>query len=190
MGTGNSLNISQSGTQSFTGSAFVGRTLSVTASTGLSVTNGNGVAGNPTFAGLDATTAVKGVSAYSTDAQVKTGTATTVSVTPSNLVHAQGEAKAWVRFAGATGAIADSYNVTSVTRNSSGNYTINLSITMTNANYVPQISCSGTANITNYSTTTTTACTVIANLIGISLGIIVTTPVDPTSLSVAIFGQF
>ena len=47
----------------------------------------------------------------------------------------QGSAKAWVRFAGATGTIAGSYNVSSVTRTSTGYYTINFTTSMANANY-------------------------------------------------------
>jgi len=47
----------------------------------------------------------------------------------------QGSAKAWVRFAGATGTIAGSYNVSSVTRTSTGYYTINFTNSMANANY-------------------------------------------------------
>ena len=62
--------------------------------------------------------------------------------TPAEL--AQGRAKAWVHFNGthgtspftvANGGIKDSFNVTSVTDNSAGKYTANMSITMTNNLY-------------------------------------------------------
>jgi len=45
-------------------------------------------------------------------------------------------AQAWVRFNGVTTVtIGASYNVSSVTRNSAGNYTINFTNAMTDANY-------------------------------------------------------
>lgn len=40
------------------------RSIDVTASTGISVSNGDGVAGNPTLAGIDATSSVKGVATF------------------------------------------------------------------------------------------------------------------------------
>lgn len=40
------------------------RSIDFTAGTGISVTNANGVAGNPTFAGIDASTTVKGVASF------------------------------------------------------------------------------------------------------------------------------
>jgi hypothetical protein len=46
-----------------------------------------------------------------------------------------GIAKAWVQYAGATGTIAGSFNVSSVTRTSTGFYTINFTTSMANANY-------------------------------------------------------
>ena len=42
---------------------------------------------------------------------------------------------AWVNFNGTDGTIRDSYNVSSVVRNSAGNYTINFAADMNNANY-------------------------------------------------------
>lgn len=55
---------------------FAGRTIAVTASTGLSISNGDGVAGNPTLAGIDATTSVKGVVELATSTEINTGTDT------------------------------------------------------------------------------------------------------------------
>lgn len=58
---------------------FTGRSIAVTASTGLSITNGNGVSGNPTLAGLDASTIAKGVVQFnSTNFNVSSGVADTV----------------------------------------------------------------------------------------------------------------
>lgn len=44
-------------------------------------------------------------------------------------------ARAWVNFAGSTGTINASGNVSGVTRNSTGNYTITFSTAMADANY-------------------------------------------------------
>lgn len=48
-------------------------------------------------------------------------------------------ARAWVKFAGATGTISAGGNVSSVTRNGTGDYTINFSTAMPDANYVVNI---------------------------------------------------
>ena len=47
----------------------------------------------------------------------------------------QGSAKAWVNYTGAAGAVQASYNVSSVTRNGTGDYTINFTNALTDANY-------------------------------------------------------
>ena len=44
-------------------------------------------------------------------------------------------AKAWVNFNGSTAAIRSSYNVSSITKNDTGDYTINFSTALTDANY-------------------------------------------------------
>ena len=46
-----------------------------------------------------------------------------------------GIAKAWVRYAGATGTITSSFNVSSVTLNSTGYWTIAFTTAMADANY-------------------------------------------------------
>ena len=53
---------------------FTGRSIAVTADSGVSVTNGDGVSGNPTIAGVDASTTAKGVSEFATAAEWRTGT--------------------------------------------------------------------------------------------------------------------
>ena len=56
------------------------------------------------------------------------------SSTPEQI--AQGRAKAWINFNGTgTVAIRDSFNVSSLTDNSTGNYSMNFSSAMSNANY-------------------------------------------------------
>ena len=71
-----------------------------------------------------------------------------------------GIAKAWVTFTGSTGTINSSFNVSSVTRSSSGQYTVNYSTAMPSANYAPLISVgdSGSTNVffTVYANSNTT----------------------------------
>ena len=66
----------------------------------------------------------------------------------------QGSAMAWVRFNGnPTVAIAGSYNVSSVTRNATGDYTINFTNAMVDTNYSAVSSNgNGTANTVGCST--------------------------------------
>lgn len=55
--------------------------------------------------------------------------------------------KAWVNFNGTTspGTIRSSYNVSSVTRNGTGNYTVNFTTAMNDANYSVCATAGGTA---------------------------------------------
>jgi hypothetical protein len=58
----------------------------------------------------------------------------TVSTSSANVI--QGSAKAWVNFNGTgTVAIRASYNVSSITDNGTGNYTINFTNALADANY-------------------------------------------------------
>ena len=71
--------------------------------------------------------------------------------------------RAWVKFTGGTATIAASGGVSSVTRNSTGHYTINLSFTMPDINYAiaampyNQSSGNGTRGIVGEGTPTTTS---------------------------------
>lgn len=47
----------------------------------------------------------------------------------------RGSAKAWVNFNGSTATIRTSYNVSSVTRNTTGDYTVNFTNALADANY-------------------------------------------------------
>ena len=53
-----------------------------------------------------------------------------------------GIAKAWVNWNGSTSAIRDSFNVSSVTRSATGNYLVNFTTAMSNANYSVAVSVS------------------------------------------------
>jgi hypothetical protein len=50
-----------------------------------------------------------------------------------------GIAKAWVNFAGSTGTRNASFNVSSVTLNSTGNYTVAFTTALSDANYCPVV---------------------------------------------------
>ena len=67
---------------------------------------------------------------------VTTGTTRTITVPDSDVDLGQTTAKAWVNFNGTgTVAIRDSYNVSSITDNSTGRYYVNFATNMANANY-------------------------------------------------------
>lgn len=78
-----------------------------------------------------------------TQSEMETASSTLVVVTPGRQQYHPSSPKAWCRFDGtATGTNAPSagYNVTSVTRNSAGNYTINLTTAMSSTSYCVQVS--------------------------------------------------
>lgn len=70
----------------------------------------------------------------STQATMETGTDTTTIVTPGRQKYHPGHPKAWAN-ADSAGGLNASYGITSITRNSTGNYTANLSTSMSSANY-------------------------------------------------------
>jgi hypothetical protein len=60
-----------------------------------------------------------------------------------------GIAKAWCNFNGTgTVAIRDSFNVSSITDNGTGDYTVNFTTAMPNANYAPVLGFSTSAQVT------------------------------------------
>ena len=98
-----------------------------------------------------------------------------------------GSAKAWVTYKGtSTQAILASYNVSSVTNNGTGDYTINFTTAFADANYCPvyggmaAISTGNWAFVTGYlsAQTTTTLRILVKNDAG--------TAIDSPSVSVAI----
>lgn len=98
-------------------------------------------------------------------------------------------ALAWVNFNGTgTVAIRSSYNVSSITDNGTGDYTINFTNALSDANYAPQVSIdrdgtSGVYGMSGYSITrTTTTCRVITIFYTGAY-------YDQTMVSVAIFGN-
>jgi hypothetical protein len=89
-------------------------------------------------------------------------------------------ALAWVRFNGSTSAIASSYNVSSITKNGTTDYTVTMTTATTDANYAVV----AMNNVTTYTslkaatTPTTTAFTIITG--GAS---------DTTIMSAIVFGN-
>jgi hypothetical protein len=100
----------------------------------------------------DASTTVTGVVQLATDVEAAAGTDSLKSLTPSSLrggLNATGSApvfacRAWVNFDGTgTVAIRASGNVSSITDNGTGDYTVNFTTAMPDANYVVQANTTG-----------------------------------------------
>lgn len=83
-----------------------------------------------------ATTTTEGIVELATNSEVRTGTDASRVPPVSSMQYHQGASQAWVNFDG-TGSVSirDDYNVSSITDNGLGDYTVNFSVTMTNANY-------------------------------------------------------
>jgi len=114
-----------------------------------------------------ASTTVEGAVEKATSAEVIAETADKYADAATMQSH-NGIAKAWVNFNGSgTVSIRDSYNVSSITDNGTGSYTLNLSITMANSDYAVGGSAKALDNtasnarfMTPTSNTTTTSCQV------------------------------
>lgn len=100
------------------------------------------------FQRADGTAVVSGSTA-ATQAQMETATSTTLMVTPGRTQYHPGTAKAWLLYNGVSQTILASHNITSVTYNSVGYYTINIATDMSSANFAaiasanltPHVSC-------------------------------------------------
>jgi hypothetical protein len=162
----------------------------LTAGTGITITNGDGVAGDPTVA-----------ASIATQAEAEAGTDNAKLMTPlrvrqsvADSLNAPGSAptyacRAWVNFNGTgTVAIRASGNVSSITDNGVGDYTVNFATAMLDANYAftctaEQASTGGAGawmTVVNYSGSRTTTALRIATLN-------VSTYADSPTVSVAIF---
>ena len=70
-----------------------------------------------------------------------------------------GSAKAWVNFNGTgTVAIRRAFNVSSITDNGTGDYTVNFTNAMVDANYCANTTGTANSRVAAVSSTTTTAC--------------------------------
>ena len=116
-----------------------------------SATNAS-AATNATFAS-SATNATFASSATNASAATNATLATlaTLATTAGKLSTAGGSApsysaRAWVNFLGSSGGIRASQNVSSVTRNGTGDYTVNFSTAMSDANFAGNVNGSGVVN--------------------------------------------
>ena len=97
-------------------------------------------------------------------------------------------ALAWVNFNGTgTVAIRSSYNVSSITDNGTGDYTVNFATPMSDANYAVSGSATGAGLLSNYSSLT--AQTTTALRVRTSASDAGGAAYDSTYVSVAVFGN-
>ncbi len=115
-------------------------------------------------------------------AQMQAGTDNTTAVTPVRVNDSDGVAKAWVKFAGASGSVLVSKNVTSVARSGTGAYIVNFTVGFAGADYVVNPA-------TNQIGTIATAGTQTAGNCGINATDFSSNPVDPANIFVAFFGR-
>lgn len=96
-----------------------------------------------------------------------------------------GIAKAWLNYNGSSQSINGSFNVSSVTRSSAGNYIVNFTTSMPNANYAVTMSNNNTVqNIANQ-----WQWYVINSASAVNIRIFQGGEVDASSVSVAIFSS-
>ena len=98
-----------------------------------------------------------------------------------------GSAKAWVNYAGASGSINASYNVSSVTRSATGTYQVNFTSALADANYVVAGFARNSGGTTGqYVGQTSANTTYTTTALGIRVGD-TGGPNDVTSVSVTVF---
>ena len=93
--------------------------------------------------------------------------------------HRKGVAKAWVNFNGTNGATNDSFDIASVVRNGTGDYTITFSFSMPNANYASLATALGQGVIASISSQSTDSMRILTSRIVAGL----TVATDPTIVS-------
>lgn len=122
-----------------------------------------------------------------TQAQQEAGTDVTVGTTPGRQQYHPSAAKFWINLNGTgTIAISASYNVTSITDNGTGDYTVTIDIDFSSANWC----CNITANQPGGNTQiTTTIQTMTAGTVRVNTTNSVPAYVDPTIVCVAGFGD-
>ena len=96
-----------------------------------------------------------------------------------------GIAKAWILYNGSTQTIVNSFNVSSVTYNSTGLYTINFTTAMPNANYCVSGTSTYAGGQNLYITPTSTKTASSCQLYSVYYG----APADGTAVSVVINGN-
>ena len=133
--------------------------------------------------GTAASTTQVGSVELATNAEVTTGTSTTLVPSVASMVAHQGIVKAWVKHNMAAG-IQDSYNVSSVTDTGTGQATINYTTAFANANYAISALALAASNINALVNTQSTG-SVLIEYRGTILG----TLTDPTNGYVICIGD-
>lgn len=87
---------------------------------------------------------------YATQANMEAASSNVVAVPPGRQHYHPGHPKAWVRYNGSANTIASSYNVTSVTDNATGDFTVNFTTAFSNANYAVIGTAAATGSATVY----------------------------------------
>ena len=79
-------------------------------------------------------TSIGGVTAAASQAEMEAGTSNTVAATPGRIQFHPGVVKGWAKFNSA-GTVAASYNVSSITDNATGDFTVNWGTDFSSADY-------------------------------------------------------
>ena len=119
-------------------------------------------------------------------AQMEAATATAVFATPAVVQYHPGAAKAWVNFSGTgTATMRDQYNVSGVTDNGAGDFTINFTTGFSGVNYVMAGSTGGTRALVWI----TAATAMLATSCRINTDNLAGTGVDPDRCMVIFYGD-
>ena len=124
-----------------------------------------------------------------TKAQQQTGTDNNVNVKPAHQQDHDSAAKAWCNWTGGTAgtnACNAGYNVTNVTRNSGGNYTVNFTTAFASSSYSCEVS---TYNTTAGTLSMAQTFAIATGTIGVAVFNTSFTPLDPTQVNIACFGR-
>ncbi|MBA8905500.1 hypothetical protein [Aminobacter ciceronei] len=131
-----------------------------------------------------------GVVELATGPEVATGTDAARVPSVLTMGSHQGVAKAWINFNGdGTVAIRDSYNVTSITDNGTGDYTLNFTIALANANYAVVGCGRDDAGAGSYNVVCITSITQLTTSCQIRTRAVNNTAIDSDTVGLAIFGD-
>lgn len=122
------------------------------------------------------------VAAVKSDQQ--TGTSATLAVTPAHQQDHDSADKAWVAFTGSNGAIQASFNITSVTRNSAGIYTVVFTAPFAAATYACTVNTEAGGFIAQIQSGSRTTSQCVAQVLNSSF-----TAADPTSVFMTFKGR-
>jgi hypothetical protein len=133
--------------------------------------------------------------APATQTEMEAATNATAMVTPASVQWHPGVAKAWATLGWSAGVLnlIDSHNVTSLTDNGTGDFTVNFTTAFADADYVPLAICNRALNTTYgaipyvINTPTVSACRFQVALIDFGAGS--HNPVDPSRVHVSFFGD-